>query len=130
MVFVGSVVVVVSICSLCGVWLSAFHVGFGMVVFFVCYLLCLFFFFFFSSRRRHTRSTRDWSSDVCSSDLPHRAREGAVGARRAHAARHARRPPAGCLVLGSRARVPGHGDRGGGASLRPKIGRASCRERV
>src|SRR5206468_8690898 len=28
-----------------------------------------FFFFFFSSRRRHTRSDRDWSSDVCSSDL-------------------------------------------------------------
>src|SRR5207249_9426706 len=28
------------------------------------------FFFFFSSRRRHTRSKRDWSSDVCSSDLP------------------------------------------------------------
>src|SRR6266403_2974170 len=28
------------------------------------------FFFFFSSRRRHTRSLRDWSSDVCSSDLP------------------------------------------------------------
>src|SRR5699024_11981224 len=29
--------------------------------------------FFFSSRRRHTRSKRDWSSDVCSSDLrtPH-----------------------------------------------------------
>src|SRR5207247_1703484 len=27
------------------------------------------FVFFFSSRRRHTRSTRDWSSDVCSSDL-------------------------------------------------------------
>src|SRR5438874_13616206 len=27
--------------------------------------------FFFSSRRRHTRSLRDWSSDVCSSDLPH-----------------------------------------------------------
>src|SRR5206468_7923464 len=25
--------------------------------------------FFFSSRRRHTRSDRDWSSDVCSSDL-------------------------------------------------------------
>src|SRR5690554_6955643 len=29
----------------------------------------LFFFFFFSSRRRHTRCGRDWSSDVCSSDL-------------------------------------------------------------
>src|SRR5215211_8472446 len=26
--------------------------------------------FFFSSRRRHTRSLCDWSSDVCSSDLP------------------------------------------------------------
>src|SRR5438105_6697559 len=37
------------------------------------YLVLIFysdlFFFFFSSRRRHTRSTRDWSSDVCSSDL-------------------------------------------------------------
>src|SRR5690625_7319083 len=31
---------------------------------------CLFlYFFFFSSRRRHTRWPRDWSSDVCSSDL-------------------------------------------------------------
>src|SRR5690606_40167655 len=27
-------------------------------------------FFFFSSRRRHTSFSRDWSSDVCSSDLP------------------------------------------------------------
>src|SRR3989337_3553169 len=31
--------------------------------------LRLFLFFFFSSRRRHTRCYRDWSSDVCSSDL-------------------------------------------------------------
>src|SRR5207249_5454951 len=30
--------------------------------------ICIFL-FFFSSRRRHTRSKRDWSSDVCSSDL-------------------------------------------------------------
>src|SRR3712207_9583497 len=30
-------------------------------------LVCLF--FFFSSRRRHTRYWRDWSSDVCSSEL-------------------------------------------------------------
>src|SRR2546422_7860290 len=30
------------------------------------FFLC---FFFFSSRRRHTRCSRDWSSDVCSSDL-------------------------------------------------------------
>src|SRR2546421_7308776 len=32
-------------------------------------LTVCFIFFFFSSRRRHTRSDRDWSSDVCSSDL-------------------------------------------------------------
>src|SRR5256884_3725400 len=36
--------------------------------------------FFFSSRRRHTRCSRDWSSDVCSSDIAmawptHRAHE-------------------------------------------------------
>src|SRR2546422_139984 len=32
--------------------------------------VCMFcVFFFFSSRRRHTRCSRDWSSDVCSSDL-------------------------------------------------------------
>src|SRR5690606_40727839 len=33
-------------------------------------------FFFFSSRRRHTRFSRDWSSDVCSSDLGRRRRSG------------------------------------------------------
>src|SRR5690606_575917 len=31
-----------------------------------CFLVCI-----FSSRRRHTRFSRDWSSDVCSSDLGH-----------------------------------------------------------
>src|SRR5699024_12046829 len=36
------------------------------------------FFFFFSSRRRHTRSKRDWSSDVCSSDLLLFARDEAL----------------------------------------------------
>src|SRR5207245_3269939 len=35
----------------------------------VVYYVCRFFSFFFSSRRRHTRCYRDWSSDVCSSDL-------------------------------------------------------------
>src|SRR3989440_1106988 len=39
------------------------------VVFSCSYCLSSVFFFFFSSRRRHTRSDRDWSSDVCSSDL-------------------------------------------------------------
>src|SRR3712207_8104364 len=33
------------------------------------YFLHTSYFFFFSSRRRHTRYWRDWSSDVCSSDL-------------------------------------------------------------
>src|SRR2546429_4700404 len=32
-------------------------------------IVMLMYFFFFSSRRRHTRCSRDWSSDVCSSDL-------------------------------------------------------------
>src|SRR5216684_4236652 len=31
--------------------------------------MTVFRYFFFSSRRRHTRCSRDWSSDVCSSDL-------------------------------------------------------------
>src|SRR2546422_2805885 len=55
-------------------------------------------FFFFSSRRRHTRCSRDWSSDVCSSDLkeagdrlvvqfePFRRLLGAVGEARAQLA--------------------------------------------
>src|SRR5256885_8902234 len=50
-------------------------------------------FFFFSSRRRHTRLQGDWSSDVCSSDLPR-----SKAARRAAPARARRRaataPPA------------------------------------
>src|SRR5438105_11264837 len=47
-----------------------------MVVFFIAFRwihlstpLIRLFLFFFSCRRRHTISTRDWSSDVCSSDL-------------------------------------------------------------
>src|SRR5690349_24106044 len=40
-----------------------------MSIFFFFTFVFFFFFFFFSSRRRHTRSLRDWSSDVCSSDL-------------------------------------------------------------
>src|SRR5947209_20470202 len=40
---------------------------------FIFYLVIVCF-FFFSSRRRHTRYWRDWSSDVCSSDLRRRER--------------------------------------------------------
>src|SRR5476651_1367356 len=37
----------------------------------ICIIINIFIscFFFFSSRRRHTRYLRDWSSDMCSSDL-------------------------------------------------------------
>src|SRR5687768_18541065 len=38
--------------------------------------------FFFSSRRRHTRCSRDWSSDVCSSDLRRLAHQPDPGPRR------------------------------------------------
>src|SRR3989449_2608923 len=48
--------------------------------------------FFFSSRRRHTRCSRDWSSDVCSSDLaPGGARPGARRRDRLDHRRQARR---------------------------------------
>src|SRR5215510_16096471 len=59
-------------------------------------------FFFFSSRRRHTRWPRDWSSDVCSSDLRAglAAAEGGLLGR----ARRQRRPTrAGRPVVGDRA---------------------------
>src|SRR5438128_8695246 len=41
----------------------------GHPVFPFCICVCVVVCFFFSSRRRHTRCYRDWSSDVCSSDL-------------------------------------------------------------
>src|SRR2546422_11701645 len=51
-------------------------------------IIVFIFFFFFSSRRRHTRCSRDWSSDVCSSDL-------------SCAVRFAAPLPLGLLVIGS-----------------------------
>src|SRR5438067_11371943 len=77
------------------------------------YVNKLLFLFFFSSRRRHTRSKRDWSSDVCSSDLlPFTPRQRS-GTSRAVALAKA----------GVRARVA--------LWWQPcQIGRASCRERV
>src|SRR3712207_9230974 len=67
--------------------------------------------FFFSSRRRHTRYWRDWSSDVCSSDLlgrllllpddcghERRGREGLLRLRAELRGRRAARPACpGCL---------------------------------
>src|SRR5206468_4737084 len=80
-------------------------------------------FFFFSSRRRHTRSDRDWSSDVCSSDLERRAQTLLRGedreATKVSTSAHDRESDlvSGPLEAGRR-----------GAHL--EIGRASCRERV
>src|SRR3712207_6851333 len=42
---------------------------FLLYIFYLQFYMLNMFFFFFSSRRRHTRYWRDWSSDVCSSDL-------------------------------------------------------------
>src|SRR5438445_8340150 len=55
----------------CSYFAVSFVFLFFIFSFFFFFLLCFsyFFFFFFSSRRRHTRYWRDWSSDVCSSDL-------------------------------------------------------------
>src|SRR5215208_6854442 len=47
----------------------SFFLFFFFSFFLFFFFFFLFFFFFFSSTRRHTRWPRDWSSDVCSSDL-------------------------------------------------------------
>src|SRR5258707_7033151 len=71
-----------------------------------------FVFFFFSSRRRHTRYWRDWSSDVCSSDLRLRlVRERGRGSRQSISVRRAAHQEA-VLLLERPARPYDHG-RGG-----------------
>src|SRR6266496_5003003 len=65
-----------------------------------------FFFFFFSSRRRHTRSLRDWSSDVCSSDLHLASRFEADAADRGELVGGQRRAPG---AAGPDFRHPGFG---------------------
>src|SRR5437870_8794152 len=50
-------------------------------------------FFFFSSRRRHTRWPRDWSSDVCSSDLSDCLYVGKTDNLRRRLAEHLSNPP-------------------------------------
>src|SRR5437868_13110164 len=100
--------------------------------------------FFFSSRRRHTRSKRDWSSDVCSSDLREPRLEHApdLSSRARYYGRVVSAPDAAALVAtedGGAWRgemAPGGAGRGGmgGAEEHARedgeIGRASCRERV
>src|SRR2546429_5197043 len=89
------------------------------------------FLFFFSSRRRHTRCSRDWSSDVCSSDL-RTARVAVLKAcsfqENSGPSEPDRRDCHGGASHESDQWVAG----GSGAqpALEPEIGRASCRERV
>src|SRR5699024_11467063 len=94
---------------------------------------------FFPSRRRHTRSKRDWSSDVCSSDLPaaanHRnGRQHLPGdeaalqeAGGAEALVHQKQVVA--LQLGQDLAHPGALALQAALAV-VEIGRASCRERV
>src|SRR5207249_7723497 len=88
--------------------------------------------FFFSSRRRHTRSKRDWSSDVCSSDLR------SVSATRCRLCARgcAKRNIGSCRTLcgswrhGLPTALLSVSDKTGLAAFAREIGRASCRERV
>src|SRR5690625_2232608 len=48
---------------------SPIHITSSPITLYSIFLVFLYCLFFFSSRRRHTRWPRDWSSDVCSSDL-------------------------------------------------------------
>src|SRR5437870_13910908 len=79
-------------------------------------------FFFFSSRRRHTRWPRDWSSDVCSSDL---LRPGTFLVPRVD---QKQREPAFEDVPDRLPQHPGRFHRH--VRHAEEIGRASCRERV
>src|SRR5260221_6414731 len=82
-------------------------------------------FFFFSSRRRHTRSLCDWSSDVCSSDLPQRG-TGAVGVLRLRASPALR---ASCSAQNDNCQRHGMGGRCGGVRRLGQILRARSEER-
>src|SRR5690606_40484340 len=88
----------------------------------------LYLFFFFSSRRRHTSFSRDWSSDVCSSDLVWTFRKGDLGIHSASEIIATDRDPSiGYYIeVYPRAERPLNGKLVGAV----KIGRASCRERV
>src|SRR2546422_3277813 len=94
-------------------------------------LLCL----FFSSRRRHTRCSRDWSSDVCSSDLLEKRQRGGVlrldrirvltdGQPRAAIPLQRVMPIGGESKYREDVGICEHGTKW------REIGRASCRERV
>src|SRR5690625_911797 len=75
--------------------------------------------FFFSSRRRHTRWPRDWSSDVCSSDLADHVSVDGGDLHRVTAAAGAVTAPGGHLLGGRTADRPAHHLRPAQVALRP-----------
>src|SRR5438874_12124810 len=82
-------------------------------------------YFFFSSRSRHTRSLRDWSSDVCSSDLGsapalRRPAGGGAAAGAADRAAAGLRPPPGRRARSEERRVGKSVDPGGSPTLNNK----------
>ena len=115
--------------------MSSYMLSFSL--FFLCmsidslerYIVC-FVLFFFSSRRRHTRYWRDWSSDVCSSDLERKCANRKYEKERECIkdtlafGRRVRGPPAR-VFFSPPSRIMDSLDEG-----LSKIGRASCRERV
>src|SRR5690606_40260095 len=92
--------------------------------------------FFFSSRRRHTRFSRDWSSDVCSSDLDvaaaYAAFERGEYATSLDLARRilSTRPAYADMRNLAGISLALLGDSGAALEELDEIGRASCRERV
>src|SRR6266849_6997503 len=72
--------------------------------------------FFFSSRRRHTSSTRDWSSDVCSSDL-------GTPDTRLFPAESFARAYRSAMTIGGKVGKLGYGDPRGSPNLRGAISR-------
>src|SRR5206468_9817183 len=90
--------------------------------------------FFFSSRRRHTRSDRDWSSDVCSSDLAAPASARVLPTIQSRCRKLPLRPLAKDDVVraaATAAQIPVDDPALAAAAVAAEeIGRASCRERV
>src|SRR5256884_3777830 len=88
--------------------------------------------FFFSTRRRHTRCSRDWSSDVCSSDLGQFIDD--VNKLLENVLCMARHPTQDLVAYGGDLGVPRisriSDNQGRTAANNDEIGRASCRERV
>src|SRR3546814_981596 len=88
----------------------------------ILYFSVIVFFFFFKQKTAYEMRISDWSSDVCSSDLPlFRA-----GTRRCRGARR----PAQLHPAGAAAPAVRTGSDRGAARTASEIGRASCRERV